>query len=111
MKFGSAMHCRPSPFLKEIEGEGVHAESYEDIMSKPVAEEDVAMSFANLRAMLSGGLPDAPDRDDRFAKLPERDRQRTMRAWAGALALVNEIRKRFVNQRLQLPPFALGEAA
>ena len=54
MKFGSAMHCRPSPFLKEIEGEGVHAESYEDIMSKPVAEEDVAMSFANLRAMLSG---------------------------------------------------------
>jgi superfamily I DNA/RNA helicase len=54
MKFGSAMHCRPSPFLKEIEGEGVHAESHEDIMSKPVAEEDVAMSFANLRAMLSG---------------------------------------------------------
>jgi hypothetical protein len=54
MKFGSAMHCRPSPFLKEIEGEGVHAESHEDIMSKPVAEEDVAMSFANLRAMLAG---------------------------------------------------------
>jgi hypothetical protein len=47
------MHCRPSPFLKEIEGDGVHAESYEDIMSKPADEEDVATSFANLRAMLA----------------------------------------------------------
>ncbi|MFM8365101.1 MAG: hypothetical protein ACKOAS_08110, partial [Verrucomicrobiota bacterium] len=53
LKFGSAMHCRPSPFLKEIEGEGVHAESYEDIMSKPADEEEVATSFANLRALLA----------------------------------------------------------
>jgi superfamily I DNA/RNA helicase len=53
MKFGSAMHCRPSPFLKEIEGEGVLVESYEEIMSKPVDEEDIAATFANLRAMLA----------------------------------------------------------
>jgi Flp pilus assembly protein TadD len=44
-----------------------------------------------VRAMLSGGLPEAPDRDDRFAKLPDRDRQRTMRAWAGAVARTGSI--------------------
>jgi len=53
MKFGSAMHCRPSPFLKEIEGEGVLRETHEQIMSRPVAQEDLATSFASLRAMLA----------------------------------------------------------
>jgi DNA helicase-2/ATP-dependent DNA helicase PcrA len=53
MKFGSAMSCRPSPFLKEIEGDSVISESHEDIMSRPVAEEDLAASFASLRAMLA----------------------------------------------------------
>ncbi|MFM8831570.1 MAG: ATP-dependent helicase [Spartobacteria bacterium] len=53
MKFGSAMSCRPSPFLKEIEGDSVVSESHEDIMSRPVAEEDLAASFASLRAMLA----------------------------------------------------------
>ena len=52
-KFGSAMSCRPSPFLKEIEGDSVLSESHEDIMSRPVAEEDLAASFASLRAMLA----------------------------------------------------------
>ena len=52
-KFGSAMSCRPSPFLKEIEGDTVLSESHEDIMSRPVAEEDLAASFASLRAMLA----------------------------------------------------------
>jgi superfamily I DNA/RNA helicase len=52
-KFGSAMSCRPSPFLKEADGEGVLVESYEDIMSRPVAEEDIVTSFASLRAMLA----------------------------------------------------------
>ncbi len=52
MKFGSAMHCRPSPFLKEIEGDGVHAESYEDIMARPLDEEDIGLSFASIRASL-----------------------------------------------------------
>lgn len=51
-KFGSAMYCVPSPFLKEIEGEGVLVEGYEEIMNKPVAEEDLDASFASLRAML-----------------------------------------------------------
>ena len=52
-KFGSAMYCHPSPFLKEIEGEGVLVESYEEIVNKPVAEEDIAASFASLREMLA----------------------------------------------------------
>ena len=52
-KFGSAMSCRPSPFLKEIEGDTVLSESNEEIMSRPVAEEDLAASFASLRAMLA----------------------------------------------------------
>jgi len=52
-KFGSAMSCRPSPFLKEIAGEGVLAEDYGSMMSKPVAEEDMAARFASLRDMLA----------------------------------------------------------
>ncbi|MCK9590355.1 MAG: UvrD-helicase domain-containing protein, partial [Terrimicrobiaceae bacterium] len=52
-KFGSAMYCRPSPFLQEIEGEGVLVESYEEIVNKPVAEQDIAASFASLREMLA----------------------------------------------------------
>jgi superfamily I DNA/RNA helicase len=52
-KFGTAMYCRPSPFLQEIEGEGVLVESYEEIVNKPVAEEDIASSFASLREMLA----------------------------------------------------------
>jgi len=53
MKFGSAMSCRPSPFLKEIEGDSVLCETHEDIMSRPVGQEDLAASFANLREMLA----------------------------------------------------------
>jgi len=51
-KFGSAMYCRPSPFLKEIEGEGVLVEDHEEIMSRPVEDEDIFASFASLREML-----------------------------------------------------------
>lgn len=53
LKFGSAMYCRQSPFIAEADGEGVLIETYEDIMNRPVAEEDVAASFASLRAMLA----------------------------------------------------------
>jgi superfamily I DNA/RNA helicase len=52
-KFGTAMYCRPSPFLQEIEGEGVLVESYEEIVNKPVAGHDIAASFASLREMLA----------------------------------------------------------
>ena len=53
MKFGSAMFCRPSPFLKEIEGEDVLCEDHAEIMSRPVPEEDLTAQFASLRAMLA----------------------------------------------------------
>ena len=52
-KFGSAMYCHPSPFLKEIEGEGVLVESYEEIVNRPVAAEDISASFASMREMLA----------------------------------------------------------
>lgn len=55
MKFGSAMHCRPSPFLLEIQGDQVIEETYEEIMSRPMDEDDVAAQFAKLRAQLTGG--------------------------------------------------------
>lgn len=51
-KFGSTMHCRPSPFLREIIGEGVVEESYDEIMSRPMDEVDIAAQFAELRARL-----------------------------------------------------------
>ncbi len=57
MKFGSAMHCRPSPFLREILGDGVVEESYEALVNRPVTEDDITAQFAALRARLadSGG--------------------------------------------------------
>jgi len=51
-RFGSPMHCRPSPFLREILGEGVVEESYEEIVNRPVDPEDMAAQFAALRAEL-----------------------------------------------------------
>ncbi len=52
-KFGSAMHCRPSPFLQELRGDQVIEEGYEEIMSRPMEEEDVAAQIARLRAQLA----------------------------------------------------------
>jgi superfamily I DNA/RNA helicase len=52
-KFGSAMVCRASPFLKEIEGEGVLTETYDEIVNRPIAAEDLESSFAALREMLA----------------------------------------------------------
>jgi superfamily I DNA/RNA helicase len=54
-KFGSAMHCSQSPFLAEIKGDQVEMETFEEIMSRPMEEEDVAARFARLRAELMGG--------------------------------------------------------
>ncbi len=52
-KFGSPVHGRPSPFLREIRGEQVEEESYEDLMNRPMAHEDVTAQFARLRAQLT----------------------------------------------------------
>jgi superfamily I DNA/RNA helicase len=52
LKFGSASHCRPSPFLREIEGEEVVSESYEQIAARPASAEEADAAFANLLAML-----------------------------------------------------------
>ncbi|HEY5707532.1 MAG TPA: UvrD-helicase domain-containing protein [Terrimicrobiaceae bacterium] len=51
-KFGSPVHCMPSPFLREIRGEQVLEESYEELMNRPMEKEDVAEQFARLRAQL-----------------------------------------------------------
>ena len=52
-KFGNSVHCRPSPFLKEIRGPQVDDESYEELMNRPMEREDVAAQFARLRAQLA----------------------------------------------------------
>lgn len=54
-RFGSPMHCRRSPFLDEIRGEGVEESTYEEIMSRPVSEETAASQFERMRQMLAGG--------------------------------------------------------
>lgn len=40
----------------------------------------------SLRALLAEGLPDAPDRDDRFVSRPQRERERAMRSWSAVMA-------------------------
>jgi DNA helicase-2/ATP-dependent DNA helicase PcrA len=52
-KFGSTIHCRPSPFLQEMRGDQVVEENYEEIMSRPMDDDDVAAQFARLRAQLA----------------------------------------------------------
>jgi len=54
MRFGSPAYCEPSPFLKEIEGEGISRTSYTEIMSQPVEEEVAISQFARLRERLNG---------------------------------------------------------
>lgn len=54
MKFGSPMHCLPSPFLQEMRGDQVVEEGYEEIMSRPMDDDDVTAQFARLRAQLAG---------------------------------------------------------
>jgi superfamily I DNA/RNA helicase len=52
-KFGGSIHCRPSPFLREIRGEQVEEESYEELINRPMKHEEVAAQFARLRAQLA----------------------------------------------------------
>ena len=52
-KFGISTHGRPSPFLREIRGEQVDEEAYEELMNRPMKHEDVAAQFARLRAQLA----------------------------------------------------------
>jgi len=53
MKYGTPMYNLPSPFLKEIAGDQVIEESFEEIMSRPVEEEDVAEQLAKFRAQMA----------------------------------------------------------
>lgn len=52
-KFGGVISCKPSPFLLEIAGEGVESGSMEEILSKPLEEEDVDDAFARMRSLIT----------------------------------------------------------
>jgi superfamily I DNA/RNA helicase len=53
VRYGTPMHCEPSRFLTEMEGEGVVRKNFEDLMSTPVTEQQFENSFARLRELLS----------------------------------------------------------
>ena len=53
-KFGSISACSPSPFLLELQGEGVETESMAQILSQPLSEEESEDAFARMKAMLRG---------------------------------------------------------
>lgn len=52
-KFGSIVSCRPSPFLLEMRGEGVEEGSMEEILAKPLEEDDVDDAFARMRSLIT----------------------------------------------------------
>ncbi len=52
-KFGGLLHCRPSPFLREILGDGVVEEIYEEVINRPVSDEEIFAQFDALRARLA----------------------------------------------------------
>lgn len=51
-RYGSPVSCRPSPFLREILGEGVLEESYDRLVNRPLSGDEVAARFAALRESL-----------------------------------------------------------
>jgi superfamily I DNA/RNA helicase len=53
-KFGSVSSCSPSPFLLELQGEGVETGSMEEILSQPMTDEESEDAFARMKAMLRG---------------------------------------------------------
>lgn len=53
-KFGSVSSCSPSPFLLELQGEGVEMSSMEEILSQPLSDEESDDAFARMKAMLRG---------------------------------------------------------
>ncbi len=55
MRFGSPMHCEPSRFLEEIEGDGVERRNFEDIVNEPLSDAQAASSFSRLRDLLGEG--------------------------------------------------------
>jgi len=52
-KFGTTISCKPSPFLLEMAGEGIEQGSMEEILSKPLEEEDVDDAFARMRSLIT----------------------------------------------------------
>lgn len=52
-RYGSAMSCRVSPFLKEIEGEGVQSTSTSEVLGKPATTEGAAAAFGRLRSLIN----------------------------------------------------------
>ncbi len=53
-KFGSVSSCSPSPFLLELQGEGVETGSMEEILAQPLSDEESEDAFARMKAMLRG---------------------------------------------------------
>lgn len=51
-KYGGVISCKPSPFLMEIAGEGVEVGSMEEILARPLEEEEAGDAFARMRALL-----------------------------------------------------------
>lgn len=52
-KYGGVISCKPSPFLLEMAGEGVEVGSIEEILARPLEEEEVGDAFARMRALLT----------------------------------------------------------
>ncbi len=54
VKYGSAVPCTPSTFLKELAGDFVENVTFEKLMNAPVPQESVKSRFAQLRATVAG---------------------------------------------------------
>jgi superfamily I DNA/RNA helicase len=53
-RFGTPMYCEPSPFLEEMEGEGVERRNFEDIVNEPMDDAQFDNQFARMRELLGG---------------------------------------------------------
>jgi len=54
VRYGSAMPCQPSSFLKELPDDHIERTDFHEIRNRQMAPEDVDAGFANFKAFLSG---------------------------------------------------------
>lgn len=53
-RYGDALPCYPSSFIKELNRDYVEEASYKDWLNKPASKEEAESAFAKMKEMLSG---------------------------------------------------------
>ena len=56
VKFGSAVACQPSSFIKELPAEEVETVDLQKLLSAPVSDSNAKSGFARMRAAITAAV-------------------------------------------------------